>query len=82
MTVEEAKEKECCQLEGRCQADKGGLVMEELRKCPFCGGEAVIKHGIISDDNIYVACVECDSCSGILHEEGEAIAAWNRRVEG
>ena len=32
MKVEEAKEKECCQLEGRCQADKGGLVMEELIK--------------------------------------------------
>ena len=54
--------------------------MEELRKCPFCGGKAVIKHGIISDDNIYIACVECDSCSGIFHEEGAAITAWNRRV--
>ena len=53
-----------------------------LRFCPFCGGEAVIRHGIISDDNIYVECVECNSCSGIFHEEGEAITAWNMRFEG
>ena len=56
--------------------------MEEFKRCPFCGGEAVIRLGIISDDNIYMECVECDSCSGIFHEEGAAIAAWNRRVEG
>ena len=54
--------------------------MEELKRCPFCGGEAVIRHGMISDDNIYMECVECGSCSGIFHTEAEAIAAWNRRV--
>lgn len=55
--------------------------MEELRKCPFCGGKAVIRHGIISGDNIYVECVECGAGTKIFYVESEAIAAWNRRVD-
>ena len=71
MTVEEAKEKECCQLEGRCQADKGGLVMDE--------------RGIESLDEAidellslgYLRYVEPEGCSeGYCCQDG-----WNEEVE-
>ena len=66
---------------------------EQLKPCPFCGGEAKLKtaresDGQISYDSIYVACLNCRS-TGLSYTtyynvssnpEEEAIAAWNRRV--
>ena len=53
--------------------------MEELKPCPFCGGEAMIRHGIY----LIVFWVECQSCgveSNAFNNEADAIEAWNRRV--
>ena len=55
--------------------------MEELRKCPFCGGEA----GIASESAAYsimyfVMCRKCMGRSGYTPSPAEAIVAWNRRV--
>lgn len=51
----------------------------ELKKCPFCGGEAEI--------NLFLGnyCVTCTECMGsIFPAKGmtkeEAIKAWNRRT--
>jgi len=57
--------------------------MEELRKCPFCGGEAearcsVAYAGYVYDG--YVECLECGSRTPIYYTKADAIAAWNRRV--
>ena len=55
-------------------------MMEELRKCPFCGGEA--------NSNFHerlghlIRCQECGNMTYWHNSELEAIAAWNRRVEG
>ena len=62
---------------------EGGFVMEELLKCPFCGGEA----GMASESAVYsimyfVMCRKCKGRSGYTPSVPEAIAAWNRRVEG
>ena len=53
--------------------------MEELRKCPFCGGEAEMHYGIFTDD-AYVECIECKARSHVFFENNSAIVAWNRRV--
>ena len=60
----------------------GGLVMEELRKCPFCGGEAKMTSSRSKGKEIMVR-IYCTSCktTSFLNWQTEAIAAWNRRVE-
>ena len=55
--------------------------MTELRKCPFCGGEATIyedRH----ENIIYGYNVACDNCCATIFAdtEEEAIEAWNKRV--
>ena len=66
--------------------------MEELKRCPFCGGEAkLISNRIEYEDVHAVRCQKCGASIGFnVQEFGEyrpgyvfkdnAIAAWNRRV--
>ena len=56
--------------------------MEELRKCPFCGGEAEINDRGFFTTETFVECMECLARGEEFYTEAEAIAAWNRRVEG
>lgn len=52
-------------------------MIEELKPCPFCAGEAKLK-----PLNAHYWCVRCLSCYLSLpahHMPEEAIAAWNRR---
>ena len=51
---------------------------EELKRCPFCGGEARV--------NLFLGnyCITCDNCPGSIFPckgmtKEEAIEAWNRR---
>ena len=61
--------------------------MTELRKCPFCGGEAILKEN--EYDDYYIKryyTVHCTECSGSVGNTNscltreEAIEAWNKRV--
>lgn len=59
--------------------------MNELKPCPFCGGEAKVK-AYSNGYNIWFR-VMCDDCGvaqdGIrngYYGEEQAIEAWNRRV--
>ena len=55
---------------------------EELKPCPFCGGEAETFNPF---DNIAgtwcVICCECACASGFEQTETEATEAWNTRAE-
>ena len=66
--------------------------MAELKRCPFCGGEAKMVH-VMYTDVWYVHCSECladigsrsqawDTSRGKLFFESseEAAEAWNRRI--
>ncbi|HHR6217449.1 TPA: Lar family restriction alleviation protein [Providencia alcalifaciens] len=55
--------------------------MNELKKCPFCGGEAYIQDWSMMERSRYkVACNQCDVETPIYETEHEAIEAWNRRA--
>lgn len=60
--------------------------MEELKKCPFCGGEAEV-YFCKSTESWYVECslskVTCATipCTYPFSTKEEATQAWNRRVE-
>ena len=62
--------------------------MEELKPCPFCGGEALLQTLSNIYDNYYKICCtgENDSdCAGLgldnyYETEQDAVAAWNKRV--
>lgn len=62
--------------------------MEKLKKCPFCGGNAVVH----IDDGVRVVCRECGATSKCLVDGysngkpngsalGTVIKAWNRRIQ-
>ena len=70
--------------------------MAELKKCPFCGGEAELYEGE-QERNIYdshtlgyvdteyytvhgVGCTDCKCIMAEFTSEEEAIEAWNNRV--
>lgn len=59
--------------------------MEQLKSCPFCGGEARVKIGIYSK-LVFVRCSNYTSCkvnptTEWFDTEKKAIEAWNRRAK-
>ena len=57
--------------------------MDELKPCPFCGGEARLEPELKSvedySDFHWVTCRECYAMSLGTYGEDKAIEAWNRR---
>jgi Lar family restriction alleviation protein len=54
--------------------------MENLKPCPFCGGEAEV-FKMASDQLKMAACIECMAQSRLFLTEDEAIKAWNMRTD-
>lgn len=50
---------------------------EQLKHCPFCGGEASIVEG--SDSGVFAGCSNCCSCTEFFKTKNEALKAWNAR---
>lgn len=57
---------------------------DELKPCPFCGGEARIHSKVLAegfDSGYWAVCDECGKGDTLPHEsEEEAAAAWNARA--
>jgi Lar family restriction alleviation protein len=53
--------------------------MEELKPCPFCGGEARAYLGSYAVG--WVQCLECRVITQTYNTKGEAIEMWNTRVK-
>ena len=57
--------------------------MEEIKRCPFCGGEGELKTKWDMWARRYSSTVYCKKCranSGIWFQKPKAIESWNRRV--
>jgi Lar family restriction alleviation protein len=50
---------------------------EELKPCPFCGGNAILYAAGIP----YVRCDNCGTQTTAYQTPDHAITAWNRRVK-
>lgn len=50
---------------------------EELKPCPFCGGEAEVR--MFTATLIFVQCKNCLAGSTAFNSEDEAVKVWNRR---
>ena len=54
--------------------------MNELKPCPFCGGDAKIVD--VEDlKGFFALCKHCNASTRIFYSEEVAIEAWNRRVD-
>lgn len=59
---------------------------DELKKCPFCGGEAELSHTYEAGKFSFVICVQCGVRIRLIpisyeySSDKEAIKAWNERV--
>ena len=52
--------------------------MEELRRCPFCGGRADLNKDYLG--HFYISCGKCEIMTDSYVYPNMPIAAWNRRV--
>ena len=59
-------------------------MMDELKRCPFCGGEAIMQHHRVQGDDRFVETwIFCNDCLGQTRpyfSAKRAIEAWNRRA--
>lgn len=57
---------------------------EQLRECPFCGGNAEIKEryliGVANKKNYWVVCGKCQAQINQRNSIKRATEAWNRRT--
>lgn len=63
--------------------------MEELKPCPFCGGEAEIGYPLRYRNDIFTNQATCSKCGATIYGEGiaangattETKKKWNTRAE-
>lgn len=58
---------------------------QDLRECPFCGGEAIkCENSLRAPEGLegmhWIICKDCHASPGDRGTEAEAIAAWNTRA--
>lgn len=58
---------------------KGEMIVEELKPCPFCGGEARFVRGDVFNSHS-VQCMKCHCFSPSLWTKEECTKEWNTRT--
>ena len=53
---------------------------QELKRCPFCGGQAMERTGLYKGDFSYVYCPTCGVRTLQYSDIKDAIKDWNTRV--
>lgn len=57
--------------------------MKEIKKCPFCGGEAeiVVCNILYESNNKYIVrCKKCSAETDLCETREKAVERWNERV--
>lgn len=54
-------------------------VVENLKPCPFCGGEAKTDYDF-NNNRYYVFCRDCDARVYDYNSEERVIKEWNKRI--
>ena len=52
----------------------------ELKRCPFCGGEAEVREVSEGEQVYYAECTECNIRTPLEYDRKMAKADWNARV--
>ena len=55
---------------------------DELKPCPFCGGDAFLRDDVSHGTAFFIGCAT-EECFGEIHwayTEAEAVASWNTRA--
>ena len=55
-------------------------MMNKLKPCPFCGGNANTYHNPFTVAEHYVSCNNCNAKTDVYFKKKQAIEAWNRRA--
>ena len=53
--------------------------MRELKRCPFCGGEAKLCKGYWIGKEYWVECTNCTCKTSLSNNYNEPIRVWNTR---
>lgn len=57
-------------------------MVEKLKDCPFCGGQAEIIKTEFEGERVYsVSCEDCNATTGASSDKGFVIEVWNCREE-
>ena len=59
--------------------ERAGIMSEELKSCPFCGGENVELSTSIRSQ--YVQCNECNAFGPDGRDSRQAVCGWNTRSD-
>lgn len=57
---------------------------ETLKRCPFCGGTAKVRHTVMVKYGYAITCEDCGADVFFYGKEfsrSDMVKAWNRRVE-
>ena len=59
---------------------------EELKPCPFCGGEGKVGKSIhcpsvVGDIQCFIHCQKCDLETGLFNDKEAPVVYWNERVK-
>lgn len=55
--------------------------MGKLKKCPFCGREAILYKSFDYVDKHRIECTNCDIHTPAYITKEKAVEAWNRRTD-